>query len=176
MREYIPQFSTKELNSLYRHVIRPAILDAWIVIITYTLVFYARTIAFSSLYAENVAFILFAALITVIMLYLFGVYQRIWARTSGHGAVVIINAVATSTLIISLTALLVDPRPLPLSVTFIGGLLSLAGFVSVRFRSRLVSGVVWRWQAIWRNQLPPAKTRVCSSSALAKVGKTWRCV
>ena len=160
MRVYGVDIPSKEWHNRYRRVIRPAVFDAWIVIVTYFVVLYARLVTLSSIYVENLGFILAAAFITVAMLYAFGVYRRIWSRTSGHGIVVIINGVASATLVIVTAALIIQPRPLPLSVIFIANLLAMVGFVGVRYRSRLISGLVWRWKVIWINELPPSKTRV----------------
>jgi FlaA1/EpsC-like NDP-sugar epimerase len=42
----------------------------------------------------------------------------------------------------------------------VGNLLALGGMIAVRYRSRLISGVEWRWRVLWRGEMPKAKTRV----------------
>jgi FlaA1/EpsC-like NDP-sugar epimerase len=56
--------------------------------------------------------------------------------------------------------LLLQPRPLPLSVILLGNVLALMGFISIRYRSRLISGMSWRWKAVWRGQFPKPQTTV----------------
>src|SRR5690606_26991733 len=40
------------------------------------------------------------------------------------------------------------------------GLLSLVGITALRYNSRLVSGLRWRWKVMWHRELPPKSTRV----------------
>ncbi|NDJ59853.1 MAG: polysaccharide biosynthesis protein [Chloroflexi bacterium] len=135
-------------------------LDVLIVFGAYIIVFFVRSVSASLDLSQRLWVIALSAVLMVLVLYVFGVYQRLWSRTSGHGVVVILNAVAVHTLLISAYALLTDSRPLPLSVVLLGNLLSLVGFVAVRFRSRLVSGAAWRWRAIWHREFPLPRTRV----------------
>ncbi|NDJ76747.1 MAG: polysaccharide biosynthesis protein [Chloroflexi bacterium] len=93
-------------------------------------------------------------------LYIAGAYHRIWSRTSGHEVIVIIKGVGLETVVLLAVDLSVSPRPMPLSVILIGNLLSLMGFVAVRYRSRLISGLLWRWNAIWHYEFPKQETRV----------------
>lgn len=95
----------------------------------------------------------------IALLYIFGVYDRIWARTSGHGVTVILYATGVATALLTAGAMLIEPHPLPLSVIFVGNILAMVGFVSVRYRSRLVSGAHWRWRAVWHRQFPKMGTR-----------------
>src|SRR5690606_20391404 len=49
------------------------------------------------------------------------------------------------------------------------------GFVTVRYRSRVISGATWRWRAIWRREFPEQETRVLIIGA-GDAGQTtaWR--
>lgn len=154
MRTTLAELSKRGTHA-FRRVIRPAALDALIVVIAYSVVLYARALTASLYYMESFGYILLTALIMVVTLYVFSVYRRIWARTSGHGVVVLVNAVGFATTIHLLMTVLIQPRPLPVSVIVVGNILSLVGFVGVRYRSRLISGMVWRWNTVWRNELPP---------------------
>ncbi len=113
--------------------------------------------------------------VTWVALYMAGAYHRIWSHTSGHEVVVIIRGVMLSTAVLVTLALLFDPRPIPLSVILIGNMLALTGFVALRYQSRLVSGLVWRWDAIWHYQFPEKETRVLIIGA-GEAGQTtaWR--
>lgn len=120
-------------------------------------------------------FLLGAILVTVTMLYIFGGYQRLWSRTSGHDAQVIIAAVALSTGILITVDLFFYPRPFPLSVILVGNLIAMSGYVAVRYRSRLFQGLSWRWQAVWHLQFPLIGMRVLVVGA-GDAGQTtaWR--
>jgi FlaA1/EpsC-like NDP-sugar epimerase len=90
----------------------------------------------------------------------FRLYDRLWRYASAGEIVVIAGAVATSTVLLTLTDLLwPDPRPAPLSVVWMAGLFSFVGFVSTRYRKRVWTGFQWRWRSLWHS-LPPPRTRV----------------
>jgi FlaA1/EpsC-like NDP-sugar epimerase len=135
-------------------------LDAFIVLAAYSAVFLARAVSAPLDYGQSLPVMLISAGGMVGMLLAFGVYQRIWSHTSGHGITVIITPVmlfAAAQLVVTLSLF---PRPLPASVILIGNLLALGGFIAVRYRSRLISGLSWRWKAIWRREFPETNTRV----------------
>lgn len=136
-----------------------ALTDALITVLAYRATLSVRlvTTPFTLMHVENL--ILYAA-IMVGMLILFGVYRRIWAQTSGHGITVIFNAVAAATVAQVAVSLMVQPRPMPLGVIVLANPLAFGGFVLLRYRSRLISGISWRWQAVWHRQFPRTRTRV----------------
>jgi FlaA1/EpsC-like NDP-sugar epimerase len=101
-----------------------------------------------------------AGIVILVSLYLHGVYRRIWQRTSGYGVTIIISAVFVATLIISGAILLFQIRPLPLQVVLLAHVFALFGFVAIRYRSRLISGLNWRWHALFRKEFPDNPTRV----------------
>jgi FlaA1/EpsC-like NDP-sugar epimerase len=150
------------LNRRGRHqrILRNATLDALVLLAAYLMAFAARAVITPLDLVGAIAPILLNALLMVLLMYLFGVYQRIWSRTSGHGVVVIVYALIVDTLVFGLYALLITLRPLPISVVLIGNALSLVGFVAIRYRSRLSNGLSWRWKAVWRREFPKLKTRV----------------
>jgi FlaA1/EpsC-like NDP-sugar epimerase len=114
-------------------------------------------------------------LIMFITLYSFGGYNRIWSRTSGHDVKVIVYAVLTTTVVSFGLDLLIKARPLPLSVAVVMNIFALTGFVAVRYRSRLISGLSWRWRAVWHEEFPGMVTRVLIIGA-GDAGQTtaWR--
>ncbi len=114
--------------------------------------------------------------IAFISLYYFGGYNRIWSRTSGHDVKVIVYAVlVTLTAAVSLDLLFKKNRPLPISVAVVMNIIALSGFVAVRYRSRLISGLSWRWRAVWHQEFPARITRVLVIGA-GDAGQTtaWR--
>ncbi len=147
-----------------RHVKRIIVwvmIDGLILLLAYTAAFFARAITTPLDYLYGFGFILLSIAVTLVSLYFFGVYHRIWSQTSGHGVTVIVSAIAVATLAVGLVdVLLAEPRPLPLSVIALANALALTGLVAARYRSRLVSGLSWRWDAIWHRKFPTTDTRV----------------
>jgi FlaA1/EpsC-like NDP-sugar epimerase len=92
---------------------------------------------------------------------LFGLYGRIWLYASSEEIVSIIEAVATSTLLVAAADLLwPGMRPLPLSVVLMGGLMTLGAFAVLRYRARLIAGFLRRWRSRAASHSLDAGTRV----------------
>ncbi|MFC1960835.1 polysaccharide biosynthesis protein [Chloroflexota bacterium] len=146
-----------------KRVVVWGMVDAFIVVIVYSATFFARVFVTPQELWQSMWFILLAAGINLICLYLFGVYHRIWSQSSGNEVSSIVGAVAVATWIILPLDILVgasyllEGRPLPVSVVVIGNALALMGFVGVRYRSRLNTGLSWRWQAVWNREFPTGK-------------------
>ena len=140
-----------------------ALADAVILTFAYAITYSVRTASFIyQIDADALRFLLFALATNFVALYAFGAYHRIWWRTSGHDVSVIIQAVFVATAIVASLDFVLRPRPIPLSVVLVGQFIALTGFVAVRYRSRVISGLEWRWRAVWRQEFPdqPAKKRV----------------
>jgi FlaA1/EpsC-like NDP-sugar epimerase len=101
-----------------------------------------------------------AGAFTVTVMAGFGVYRRLWERSSGHEVAILIQANIIATTVILLTSLAVTPRPFPVSVTIMSGFLVTCGMVATRYRSRLHTGLRWRWDVIWNQRIPAPSTRV----------------
>lgn len=101
-----------------------------------------------------------AGAFTVTIMAGFGVYRRLWERSSGHEVAILIQANVIATVLILLTSLAITPRPFPVSVTIMSGVLVTCGMVATRYRSRLHTGLRWRWDLIWHQRIPAASTRV----------------
>jgi FlaA1/EpsC-like NDP-sugar epimerase len=152
----IPRFPRYSM----RRNFKSAALDFVVALLAYSVAFWGRAVTSTIDYFQSLPFIFFSAAVILISLYIFGIYQRIWERTSGHGAAIIVNAVGFATLIIVPVDILLQNRPLPLSVIAIGNVLALGGFITLRYRSRLLSGASWRWKAIWNEEVPVPVTQV----------------
>jgi FlaA1/EpsC-like NDP-sugar epimerase len=155
--------NNKRLPTTYRHakhVFFSAIIDIVILLVSFLAAFSVRGVMTPLESVAGIRLILFSAGMTVGIFYSFGIYKNLWDRTSGHGITLIINAVATCTLLILIINTLVQRQPLPYSIILIGNLLALGGFIAVRYRSRMISGLSWRWQAIWNRKFPKSKMRV----------------
>jgi FlaA1/EpsC-like NDP-sugar epimerase len=106
------------------------------------------------------AFIPLAVLAYVALNYLFGLYHRIWRYAGAEEVVPISASAGVSTLIVLLLDLFwPQERPLPLSTVLLGGFFSLAGFVAVRYRQRLVTGSLRRWRTFRERRARPSGQR-----------------
>lgn len=91
------------------------------------------------------AHILFIAVAFAICGSIFGLYSRVWRYASSQDVLDILAAGAAATGIVLIVDLLGGAaRPLPVSVVFMGGLMSTVGMVALRYRQRLISGLLWR--------------------------------
>ena len=133
--------SSFNLVQRYQYVGLWVLVDFVIIALAYTIVLISRTVNLSN-FDIMVGFpmVIVTAIVIVATMYIAGVYQRIWSRTSGHGVAVIVLGVGSGALICGTLDLLQTPRPLPISVYIVGSVVALAGLVAVRYRSRLVSG------------------------------------
>jgi FlaA1/EpsC-like NDP-sugar epimerase len=143
-----------------RRFVRWAGVDLVLVVGAYSLAYLIRTGVAPQEYLASLQFILLAALITLLILTLSRVYHRIWAQTSGHGVTIIVKAMALTTLVVGFANYVLQPQPLPVSTIIMGNLLALVALVGIRYRSRLISGLFWRWRVIWHKEFPQADTRV----------------
>jgi FlaA1/EpsC-like NDP-sugar epimerase len=175
MHQNAGQAQAKRQRLYYRRMIPLILLDVLIFIACYVLVFSVRTAASGLIAEESIGPILLNTLMIVVMLYLFGAYQRMWSKTSGHEARIIVYPFILNTIIFGTYNLVFDPRPLPNSVVLVGNALALGAMIAVRYRSRLISGFEWRWRILWRGEIPKAKTRVLIIGA-GESGQTfaWR--
>ena len=129
--------------------------------LAYIAVYSVRTTsAFTKLTEQGVGFMTLAAAVMVLSLFVAGGYNRLWARTSGHDVTVLVNGVILASAVLIPVDFFWRPRPVPLSVVIVGNGMALMGFVAVRYRSRLISGLSWRWRAIWHQEFPQQGTRV----------------
>ena len=77
--------------------------------------------------------------------YFFGLYQRVWRYASSLEVTAIIGSVGVTTvLIMAIDLIWPGERPLPLSIPISGGIFTLAAFSAVRYRQRLLTGLLWR--------------------------------
>jgi FlaA1/EpsC-like NDP-sugar epimerase len=164
-------------NRLLKRVVPLVIIDTLILAIAYTITFAVRTVTVPVGFGGHRGnlFFLGSVLITLISLYILGGYNRIWSRTSGHDVKVLVSAASVSTGLMGTLDFFLAPRPLPLSVVLVGNLLAMTGFVTVRYRSRLISGFSWRWRAVWHMEFPEAQCRILIIGA-GSAGQTtaWR--
>lgn len=152
--------SSKRPRHLYRRIAKRALVDIMIVFAIYAVVVSVWSLTLPLNYVTSAVLTAGIALTLVISSYICGVYHRIWARTSGHGITVIIKAVALATALLVPVVFLLGQKPLPVVIVLLGNLLSLCGFVAVRYRSRLATSFLWRWKAVFLREFPKMQTRV----------------
>lgn len=131
-----------------------SIFDVIILIASHLVIFSVRLIPSPIETAISFYYILLFTGITIASFYVHGIYRRIWSQTSGLDIVLIIRATLIAFVIALISDLIVSPRPVPISVLIVAYALSLAGFVVIRYRSRLLVGLGWRWRAIWFHEFP----------------------
>ncbi len=160
MQLKIGNFASPGVRNYYKRIGKYALVDFIIIFLAYTVAASAWTLNAPLDYLGSLGFIVLISFILIASLQAFRVYQRIWSRTSGHDITVIINAVLVATLIIVPLTLSFPGRPIPIQMVLMGNFLALCGFVALRYRSRLVSGIVWRWKAVILREFPTQCTRV----------------
>jgi FlaA1/EpsC-like NDP-sugar epimerase len=134
-------------------------IDVLIILIAYAVAYSTRALI-TPINIQNAGFSVLGASIYVIVLLMQGVYKRIWRRTSGRGAVTILKATITATALIFAIDMLFFPRPMPISVLLLGGILVSGGMIVVRYRSRLIEGLYWRWRVLSGNGKTRQRERI----------------
>ena len=143
----------KSLIKLRRRLLHPFLLDVGVVVVGF---YFALLLRFGGGPVADMAHMfryggqLSAWIFFIIFIYclncaIFGLYERIWHYASSQEALDILGAGGLATLVLVLIDLPWGPqRPIPISVVLMGGLLSTLGLVAIRYRQRLVTGVLWR--------------------------------
>lgn len=123
--------------------------DALVILASVALAWSARSVTTSLDILTALPFALFAVVLFWVVSALFGLYHRIWRYASAGEVVVIAGVAALSTIALILADLYwPGQRPVPLGVVPFTGLFAFVGFTSVRFRRRVWTGSLWRWQAL----------------------------
>jgi len=76
--------------------------------------------------------------------YFFGSYQRVWRYAGSLKVTSVIGAVGVTTILLpAVNFLWTGERLLPLSIPISGGIFTLAAFSAVRYRWRILTGLLW---------------------------------
>lgn len=150
----------KRLNLMQRFVrfMKWSGADFVVITIAFVLAYSARLLAFPRMQAESLIFIIFAALFFITVLFLNKTYRIYWQRASGHNISILVRSSIWAGLSLSLINLLIEPRPIPMSVLWVAMILAFGGIVVIRYRSRLIGALEWRWKAIWKQEFPKTDT------------------
>ncbi len=168
--------STQTVRRKLRRAFQWVLLDIIIIITAYMLAYSTRSLFGPLDFFDDFWVVLIATTWTIFVFFIFSIYDRMWSRTSGHGIAILLVAVLTAGVGIYLVDLLVNPRPIPVSVVLLANTFVFIGISGIRYRSRLVSGFSWRWRAVWHGDFPTAtKERVLIIGA-GESGQTlaWR--
>jgi FlaA1/EpsC-like NDP-sugar epimerase len=130
------------------------LVDFCIIVFSHLLALSARLFMLPQVERSSVTFILLIAFIFIGILYSHRVYRIYWPRASGFNIEKLFASTLWATAVMTLIDLLINPRPLPLTVLWIGMILSFGGIVTLRYRSRLIGALNWRWRAIWKHEFP----------------------
>ncbi len=149
-----------KFSGYHKRFIRAAVVDVLLLWSAYAIALLGRSLISERNLFTGAYFIAFTTCWMIGFMYLFGVYRRIWSRTSGHEVTVLINAVTATTAISLVMNLLPADQPMPVSVILFAHMFALVAFVAVRYRSRLLYGLAWRWNAVWKGQLPDSQSRL----------------
>lgn len=136
---------------LPRDMVFPIAIDVLIVLVAFLLF---------GLSPQNPVDCFVTVAVTISMLYLSRAYHRVWSRTSGNHIVTLIAAGLLASLDLLLYDLLFglgDMSPLAIMLATV---LALSGFITVRYRSRLITGPLRRWRRFRNRNAPEAPTRV----------------
>ncbi len=153
MREKLaasPRFTTKYLQRTARAVLG----DITIILVTITAAALLHAVNDSVDASAAAWLIVTITLFHILALFGFGVYRHIWTRSSGHEVTILINAVFTASVMITLFMVIFNQTALPVFLVLLSSAIMLVGFVVLRYRSRLLSGLKWRWLAITRKEFP----------------------
>lgn len=136
------------------------VLDALVVAVSLSLAWTGRSITATLDPGPALVFGLVAVAVHCTANYVARLYHCLWCYASASEAVTILTTGVISTAILVLADLSwPGERPMPLSVVLFSGFFASVGFLGVRYRSRLWSGLHWRWRML-RGDLPRPRTRV----------------
>lgn len=81
--------------------------------------------------------------------YLFGLYRRLWRYASAQEVSTTLTSAVTSTLLVMIADLIWPvQRPIPLSVVIVGGIFASGAFTVIRYRKRLLTGLMGRLERV----------------------------
>ncbi len=148
------------LERFVRRYVPWGMLDALTVALGFVAAWLGYTLRAPEITADTLIFVLLAVGLFWVMNALFGVYQRLWRYAVASEVLVLGGAVAVSTGLL-LLADLVWPgdRPVPPNVVPLTGLLAFVGFVGLRYRIRVWTGLLWRLRAL-RGRFPASHQRL----------------
>lgn len=147
---------TNQFALKLKRLLQWALLDSLIIFWAYMLTLSLRVAPASSYQLRNMTLVMIGAavIITFTWLYVFRTYHRAWHQSSGYSVVSLLKAVFSAMTTVYIMNIIIEPRPLPISVVLVANALIISGVVAIRYRSRLITGIQWRWRAILWKEFP----------------------
>ncbi len=153
MSDLLPRFAGRVIPAL--------LVDALIVGVSLALAWAVRYVPPDRLVVpawEVATFGLLAMGLNCAVNYAAGLYHRLWRYASAGEVIAIGASVVVSTILLVVDDLLLTAeRPVPVSVVLMAEFIAFVGFVAVRYRGRVWTGLRWRWWALHGH---PPKPRV----------------
>lgn len=136
--------------SVTRRYLLWGLADALIVVVSVLLAWLVRSLDTTIAPVALARFGLMAVVVCYGVNYLAGLYQRIWRYASADEVLAIFGAVAASAAVLTFADIVwTAPRRLvPLGVVWLTIFFACVGFVGIRYRSRLWTGLEWRLRAV----------------------------
>ncbi|MBU1748400.1 MAG: hypothetical protein KKA73_11985, partial [Chloroflexi bacterium] len=173
------------LRRILRRYTYTLLLDALLVVLVYYLALGLRLsgempadYGYLVHYAGAMApYLPFVTLVYLLSNAIFGLYNRIWRYASSQEAVNILGAAAVATGVVLVADVLWGVnRPIPLSVVLLAGAGVAVAFMALRYRSRLITGTLWRLGLLARNgeEEPPQLRTLIVGAGEAGQLVAWR--
>ena len=136
---------SEKFKRIMRRYLELAFADALVVVVSLWLSWSIRAVTALISIQPLFIFTILSVLTFWLSNFVFRLYHRMWRYASAADVIAICGAVLQGTAIITALDLLwPGVRPLPLSVVLLTGFFSFVGFVAVRYRRRVWSGIHWR--------------------------------
>ncbi|HET6266398.1 MAG TPA: polysaccharide biosynthesis protein, partial [Acidobacteriota bacterium] len=137
-----------QLKRFFPNYLQLVFLDACAVIISLWAAWTIRAVTAKLEIAPLLWFSLLSVIIYCVCNSWLRLYQRIWEYATPAELVSIGLSTLGATFVMSVVDLLwPDYRPIPISVVVVAGLFSFIGFVAVRYRERMWTGLQWRFHS-----------------------------
>lgn len=153
----------RKLENLAGRYLIPIAVDAVVVAGSLFLAWTGRSITADLEFRSALIMAGIAAVVICASNYAFGFYHRLWRYAAAAETLVIAASVLVSTTLLILADVLIIPWPgnrrVPVSVLLFMGFFAFVGFVSVRYRGRVLRGL-HRWGQLLRGRLLPVNARV----------------
>ena len=110
----------------------------------------------------GVAFVVAVALTFTVMNQICGLQRSMWSCAGAHEALdIFLSTALSTTLLLAINPLEPLGPSCPLGLIVLSGCLACFAFTMARYRSRLITGILWRWRGLWcRARRQPGRKRL----------------
>ncbi len=143
-----------------RKIVPWLLADSCVVAISIFLAMVVRSVTAEVVVRRSLVFGIMAVAVYCVANYAFSLYHRMWRYASAGELVSIGASVAVGTLLLLLLDFFIPSQNVvPFSVVAMTGVFAFGGFIGVRYRRRVWTGIHWRLRALG-GRFPMARTRV----------------